>query len=315
MSARLMGAIVTCGPGQARLRLALLAIADAADDFGFAVLSIEKIAERSVCNRRTAMRLVQTLEREGWMCVRRRAVGGRVSVYFVDAERLGVRPDQKSRKSEMHRAFEKKSGDKVPGEGDRLQTSAYKALRKSSPQADGVGGKRSGELSSDVENVSASETSGDNPQGVQVTPSAKSGDKMTGPFNSFNRFNPINPNYSPLPPSLASGVECVLPIGDCTVEMRKSFHAAMRDVRDALILTEENLGPRRPTHLAGGYADWKGCFDDLTPLRWDQNGRLVVESDNPGAAAKGLQKYAARIRSAMQRHFGRAVELSLCQRH
>jgi hypothetical protein len=302
MSATLMGAVLSCGPKKGSLRYVLVAIADNADDYGFACPSIQTIAEKACCDERTAMRLVQTLESEGWMRVVRRVLFGKGSVYFIDIAKLGVVVNPKMRKSPLHvevaKALEKKSAAEPkpapPPAADPAPPAPPASGDNLSPESDAP----------PVADFSAPEESGDNPQGSQVTKDADSGDKKPFPILK-NRCEPLlNPDNSPLPPS--RGVE--EPELVCTTELRQAFHAMMREVRDALVGTQENLGPKRPAHLADGYAEWKRCFDDLVPLGWDDRRGadpvLVVEATEPGAAREGLEKYGGRLAKAMHRHFG-----------
>lgn len=178
MSAILTGAVFNCGPSKGSLRLALVAITDNSDDYGFACPSIETIAQKACCDARTAMRLVQALERDGWMKVRRKVMFGKGNVYFIDIAKLGVTVNPKSRKSPLHLEIaqllqKKESRDKLSPE------------KHSSP-----------------------EKSGDNPQGVQVTKTPDSGDKKLVAILK-NRCEPLkNPNKSntPQPPSKSRGV-------------------------------------------------------------------------------------------------------------
>jgi Helix-turn-helix domain len=173
MSAKVMGAVMDVGPGKLRLRMALVAIADNADDYGFAVLSMETIASKSVCDVRTAIRTIQALEQEGWLQVRRRVLGGKANVYFVNVEKLGVVQNERSQRSKLWPEFERllakqKSGDKM------------------SPK-------------SGVDKSPAAEKSGDNSQGVQVTKQPDSGDKTALPILK-NHGTISNPSNTPQPP-------------------------------------------------------------------------------------------------------------------
>ena len=110
MSGLVTGAVFQEGPAVLRPRMVLAAIAEAADDHGFACLSMETIAMKTVCkSTRTAMRNVEWLEARGWLSVVRKAAGdGKGNVYFVNIDRLGVRLNPKSRKNDWHLAFERK---------------------------------------------------------------------------------------------------------------------------------------------------------------------------------------------------------------
>lgn len=196
-----MGAVMVAGPRAMRLRLALVAIADNADDFGFAAPSIETIAAKAACDPRTAMRVVQQLEREGWMKVKRRVVDGRGSVYFVDVEKLGVVPDAKSRKSEWHLQFEKQmkraddARDKVSPVAKPEKQRADVSSPENGNDAASAKSDESGDKLSCV-NLFLPADSGDIPQGGQVTIHRDSGDKTADPIlkNQEPLCNPNSPH-------------------------------------------------------------------------------------------------------------------------
>lgn len=74
-----------------RLRLLLLALARHADEYGFAYPSVETLAEKALCDERTVSRILDELERGGWIAVRRKAVSGRHNAYFMNLAKLNVR--------------------------------------------------------------------------------------------------------------------------------------------------------------------------------------------------------------------------------
>ena len=191
-----MGAVMGCGPKKGSMRYGLVAIADNADDYGFACPSIETIADKACCDERTAMRLVQALEREGWMAVRRRVLGGKGSIYFLNLDKLGASVGAKSRKSPLHAEMEKTLGLKKTSQSHPAPAPAPpSSLRESSGD----------NLS--PESVDAPGESGDNPQGGQVKKTAESGDKNAFPILK-NRCEPLlNPSKgnTPQPPSKSRG--------------------------------------------------------------------------------------------------------------
>lgn len=103
MSGILTGAALQRGPKTMRARLVLVAITDNADDYGFACVSLETIAEKALCVPKTVTRVLAELEHEGWMQIRRKAIGGRNNLYFVNLAKLGITPSERSRMSEWHR--------------------------------------------------------------------------------------------------------------------------------------------------------------------------------------------------------------------
>lgn len=170
------------GPSSGPLSHTLVAIADNADDYGFAFPSIETLATKSRCDVRTVMRRIQRLETAGWIRVRRRVLGGKGSVYFINLEKLGVTVNSKSRRSA------------VWGEINRLLNAAKSGDILSCEKTPKSGDKMSPE----------SLFSGDNSQPSQVTKRADSGDKSRSPL--INHQEPLfNRNASPQPPSQAKG--------------------------------------------------------------------------------------------------------------
>lgn len=202
MSAILTGAALQRGPKRMRARLVMVAITDNADDYGFACVAIETIAEKALCDKRTVIRVVAELEAEGWMQVRRRAVSGRSNLYFVNLAKLEVTPSERSRMSEWHRRF--LGADQPP--------KTAKPRDRMSPETLQVGdsataAKVSGDMVSPVETLAElvcaklpeADISGDNSQGVQVTFSGGSGD-ISGFPNKKNVLTFRNVT-TPLPPS------------------------------------------------------------------------------------------------------------------
>jgi hypothetical protein len=199
-----------------RPRMVLVAIAEAADDFGFACLSIETIAKKAVCDPRTAMRMVHCLEVEGWVWVNRRAVGGKASVYFVNIARLGVVLNPKFRKNQWHLDFERK----FPGMG-----ATRELVEKESPVVDPKpmepppSYEASGSSSRDIFTFRAQD-SGDICGEGKVTFDVESGDISPLPIrkNRVNRENrkdagtkrgsSPNPNPNPDPRHVAFKMAC-----------------------------------------------------------------------------------------------------------
>lgn len=265
MSATLMGAVLNCGPKKGSMRYALVAIADNSDDYGFACPSIETIAEKACCDARTAMRLVQALEREGWMKVVRRVLFGKGSVYFIDIVKLGVTVNPKMRRSPLHVEVTKMLARKIP----------------SAPVPVASGDNLS------PENIAAPEKSGDNPQGSQVTKEAESGDKKPLPI-LINRCEPLlNPNKdnNPLPPSNSKG-ECVS--RSSSERVAKACDDAVRKVMRELDISN----PRMERVIACAIVAFRAKTDDPPDcnavaenmiarrkgyLEWDRNNLLKYQ--------------------------------------
>lgn len=189
MSATLMGAAMTRGPATTAPRFALVAIADNADDYGFANLSIETIALKTCCTPRNAMRLVQGLEKEGWITVRRRVLGGKGSVYFISLAKLQVEEHPRMRKSPMHLELDARQKSR-----DNLSPK-YKLKSR--------------------DNLSPEnrvfEKSGDNGDMSQVTMATESGDNGDIPFNSINRCEPLSNQKTTTPAPTAREVVSATP--------------------------------------------------------------------------------------------------------
>jgi hypothetical protein len=307
MSAKVMGAVMTGGPRQLRQRMVLVAIADNADDFGFAVLSIETIASKAVCEARTAMRMVQALERGDWLRVQRRVTGGKGSVYFVNVDRLGLVPDARSRKSEMHQAFARTlknpfSGDKMSPESKPGAEAVLKSLGISCLEEGAKDDTESGDKMSPENGLPAvdiffvPEKSGDNSQGVQVTKTSESGDILTLPIlrNHVNHLN--RSTTTPQPPLRGGGVD---------FESPKPKHANGNgggpDVRP-----NDAGDARKPKATAGGPCD----ADAATQLRVQaeaESAMLECGISNP----RMMRGIVDAMRMQMQRERMSPVEVRL----
>jgi len=214
MSGILTGAVFQQGPAVLRPRVVLAAIAEAADDHGFAVQSIETIAMKAVCDPRTAMRVVKWLELEGWLQVRRRAVDGKASVYFVNIVKLGVVLNAKSRKNEWHMAFERKHGGAKPARissGDKVSP-----MHDLTPADTTLEDESDDNMSPDFPGA-ASEESGDISGGVQVTKQPESGDILPLPIRK-NRVSRVSRVDTPPTPSQARGAAVLRTVLDAPRE-------------------------------------------------------------------------------------------------
>jgi hypothetical protein len=189
------------------------------------VPSIETIANASCCDERTVMRRIRRLERDGWVTVRRKVLGGRGSVYFLSLERLQVQVNENSKRSRLWKDISRLlaaigSGDGLsPGTG-LLKFPVSAKTPKNSPQnglfpsdklspeflepsdtlspgehdSEGEQGRKIGKTGvseqDSVEKMSASAESGEFP-GDKLSRDKCQKDHLTGdnsnpPFNAFN---------------------------------------------------------------------------------------------------------------------------------
>lgn len=78
------------GPSNPTQRYLLLAIADHADDSGYAFPGLLRLAERCVLGKRTVISALNQLEKNGWL---KRIKNGRKSEYQVALAKLGIGAD------------------------------------------------------------------------------------------------------------------------------------------------------------------------------------------------------------------------------
>ncbi|RZU38743.1 helix-turn-helix domain-containing protein [Edaphobacter modestus] len=71
MSIQVSSMVWSNGPQILKERMALLAIADHANDSGSALPGIELIAQKSCMDKRSIMRWLKVLEANGWMSIER----------------------------------------------------------------------------------------------------------------------------------------------------------------------------------------------------------------------------------------------------
>lgn len=321
MSATLMGAVFDCGPADRTMAFVLLAIAENADDYGFACPSIETIAAKGRCDERTAMRMSKALEMEGWMVVHRRALfRGKGNAYFLNLAKLGVTLSPKARKSPLHADYEQILGDRK----SRDNVSPVKPVQRP------------------VDTAVLQETSGDNPQARQVTKPTFSGDKTAQTNKEEPLGTVVEPKASPLPPSRGvedhdGGVSEDEPLDlrrelaklgrhmspdqkdragvSGLVYARASFNGVTEDLRHALYDTAlANVHKRKPGMLDGA-EEYKRYFADVTLEDYEaaegtsEQIVLVLRTRDPAVTRKGFTIYRGRIERAMVKYFGRVVQV------
>ncbi len=104
MSIDLISAVFKRGPRDKSLLLVMVALADNANDAGVCWPRLSTIAHKSRISERTAMRLLSSLQSEGWLTIEKRAVAnydqkrkrnrpGQINRYQLNLHRLGVSGD------------------------------------------------------------------------------------------------------------------------------------------------------------------------------------------------------------------------------
>ena len=100
MSYAFQNAVTSVGPvGRPTLRHVLSVMATVADDWGFLVMEVATIADKTQYDEKTVRRALSTLEEEEWLRVDRKVMGGRGNVYTLSGAKFGVAPSPKSARS------------------------------------------------------------------------------------------------------------------------------------------------------------------------------------------------------------------------
>jgi hypothetical protein len=94
-------AVLERGPENSGERFTLFVLAFQADDLGFYAEEIKILQKDLSCSKETILRHLASLEKQGWLRIERRVLGGRSSVYFVNLEKLGVRVGEKPYKHKL----------------------------------------------------------------------------------------------------------------------------------------------------------------------------------------------------------------------
>lgn len=276
MSVSCMGGVWSCGPADQTSMIVLLAIADQADDFGFAVVAHETIAAKSRCSVRTVIRQIDQLESDQWLYVGRKMWNGKANVYFVNIEKIGVSVSPKSVMSPWHVQLRKAKGDKLS--------------RIFLPRNSG----------------DTKEFSGDNPQPPQVTPvqaqvtkSPVSGD--TGvtpsiknhhyPSRTINDVEPVTP--TPMRGEL-SDAECFARMLE---ELKSDLGTPPKTLQQARNFAQLVHGQN---DFDTAFRDW--WFEDLE--RWKGGVIIGTQATDEDATARGIAKYSSRLEHLARKHFG-----------
>jgi len=277
--------------------MVLLAIADNADDFGFAFPSYETIAQKARCSTRTAMRHVDELETHGWLKVGRK-LNGRGNVYFVNLEKLGVSVSPKARKSPLFTHLQKVAGDKLS------------LIFLPRPIGD------------------SAKISSDNPQAQQVT---KRHAHVTGTPSNGDTSSHTNPEPSEQPPLQPSaevkytptpqgGVEFPQWGKTVTSEQAKAFLVLHDTLKFELENVPLGLHGTRFVPLRAGQWDFDVAFRDM---RLDElrtvagTTTMFINCCDPPGSRAGFDRYHTRIERIAAKAFGwpRGTKIRFAVRH
>ena len=279
-----------CGPTEMVQQFLMVAIADNADDFGFAFPSVDTLAFKTRCNKRTVMRQLDNLEAQGWIRVFRKAINGRQgkgNAYLVNIAKLGVTESPKGRPNpvlsrllielrdtESPIFLSPRVGDTDVREGDFPQPEKVTLGRELVQQGDS-----------------------DDRQGDSQS---RQGDSAVhrNHHNHQEPIEPTEPSVSEPPTDLKSPLP---PTGGASTPTRadeESFYRLRMDLRSGLKHDRPLHLEKRFPELQPGRNDYDACFSAwwLVGVERTSEGALVrTESDDPELTRQGLHKYAARI--------------------
>jgi hypothetical protein len=83
MSVKVMSWVWEQGPGDATMKLVLLALADIADDEGKCWPSVVRVAQRGCMSERNARRIIRKLEEGGWLQVEQHPGRNKTNTYWI----------------------------------------------------------------------------------------------------------------------------------------------------------------------------------------------------------------------------------------
>ena len=336
MAAEIFGAVLRCGPGDSTARFILAVLGDIAGAEGLAWPNVTTIAERCCISARTVTRVLDDLERDGWLRVLRKHTlpaefagfefaQGKQSVYLLTLTKLGLTPETSPRLFQR----QKFSPDMVSGETERrLARSAdgdSDALRPterrrqasqrtpSTAPGDASPDTMSAEKLRDPQALSGHSTG---VHGTSATESPDISSRLTGHSRQRNiRSEPEEPdrtgepdstNQSPLPPTPSAGGEA------------KPFFSLKNELRQMLRFDQPCQPNFKP--VREGENDYDACFADMQLLgqrvarRGDGRAfRLALDAPDRGAMTEGLLKYQRRFKELVHKHFEvpRDVEIEI----
>jgi hypothetical protein len=319
-----MNQVFQAGPPDMAERFVMLAIADNADDTGFAFPGVDVIATKSCQSVRNTLRVLKQLEVGGWLIIKRRCQGpkNQGNGYQLNLAMMAYRSDTVSSRT-PHDAMASRTKERV------AKKDAYKAPHDT--------------VSPDVE----IEIPSDKQTTSEVTSESIRSDKSCFPILINHQEPSLEPKDSPLPPSGGRDIKSAFvskdPAAQLTTLMSLLTPAAARTVAaapmDSKPTPEESL--RNPMLLGRWFLEelheefarafatpqasrsnwddpldaWQRCFEHVrvaeveTP-EGDESGYVVVlETPRPRDLADGLAKYKAKVTIAMNKAFGTEVQL------
>lgn len=326
MSVKVMNQVFQAGPPDMAERFVMLAIADNADDAGFAFPGVDVIATKSCQSVRNTLRVLKQLEVGGWLIIKRRCQGPKKqgNGYQLNLAMMALRSDTVS--------------SRIPRDATSLRTKeraankdAYKAPHDT--------------VSPDVE----IEKRSDKPTTSEVTSESIRSDKSCFPILINHQEPSLEPKDSPLPPSggsiksafvskdpqaqLATLMSLLTPTAARTVAATpmESQPTPEESRQDPIVLGrwfldelhDEFARAFGPDHAIAknrpGWEDalsaWQRCFEHVRVSavevpEADESGYVVIlETARPRDLADGLTKYKAKVSAAMKKAFGREVQL------
>jgi hypothetical protein len=256
----------------------MVAIADNADDFGFAFPSTETIAAKARCDVRTVYRYLDELEAEGWLRRMAKVINGRGNAYFLNLSKLGVTLSPDARRSPVHTALIRRHGDNLS--------------RFFVPKESGDSG----------------EISGDNPQPTQVTAPPSHVTKEGGSGDTRSHANHEPSALEPSGETSASVEVLPLPRSGVTNAPDETLSEAnpeqLRRWDSFRMLLKEDLSAapavvaKRFSEVRPGVNDFDACFRDWWLVRFSFSPgpiEFITEAADVAATQAGVEKYHNRL--------------------
>ncbi len=278
MSVSVMAGVWQCGPAdEMSAKFLLVAIADNADDFGFACPSQDTLAGKISCDKRTVQRWVDFLEEHDWLRVLRKAVHGKGNLYWVNMEKIGVNVSPMAKQSPLISRLLKLSGVNLPPIFWPKKSGDSKQLSGDNPQP------------TQTTDAPAQATAVQS----QATKTALSDDTGVA-LTVKNHQEPSDSEPSVLEPS---GLE--LPPTPKGVETDSlDFAALLSRLKHDLAETPLGLQTHRFKPIRDGVEDFDACFRDAWFVRRRREGGMhavYIGAADPHTTEAGCARYAARL--------------------